>query len=80
MLFTKGDMNKIKADAYGDNAAYADAYGADQNGYAQNGYADGYEQGYADQGYGEGGYDDQYAGEDGYAGDGRVRPEWPLYR
>ena len=71
MLFTKGDMNKIKADAYGDNAAYADAYGADQNGYAQNGYADGYEQGYADQGYGEGGYDDQYAGEDGYAGDGR---------
>ena len=71
MLFTKGDMNKIKADAYGDNAAYADAYGADQNGYAQNGYADGYEQGYADQGYGEGGYDDQCAGEDGYAGDGR---------
>ena len=68
MLFTKGDMNKIKADAYGDNHAYTDTQGNDQNGYAQNGYQDGYDQG---QGYTEDGYDRPYDGKDGYDGDGR---------
>lgn len=71
MLFTKGDMNKIKADAYGDNVGYQDGYANADGGYAQNGYADGYDQGDAEQGYAEDGYDDQYAGEEGYAGDGR---------
>ena len=71
MLFTKGDMNKIKADAYGDNAGYQDGYTNADGGYAQNGYADGYDQSYGEQGYAEDGYADQYAGEDGYADDGR---------